>query len=137
MSDFNDIQNIIETKLYNFIQSLECDTKMKLSSLANVLKVIKLKFKYTTCSKCHFFKQAARHCQNRKCQSYMKQVQCPFCLRLFLKLGKHRCRPDNMFVPSTSKSLEQFDNYINNNSEQFFNDKEDIDDSYNLHFQEL
>ena len=99
------MQNIVDSKLYNFIESLKCDNSMKLTSLANLLKVLKVKFKFSTCSKCHRFKESGRHCQNKKCEKYMQNVKCPNCLRLFVKIGRHICQPDNRFVATTSKSL--------------------------------
>ena len=131
------MQNIVDSKLYNFLESLKCDNSMKLTSLANLLKVLKVKFKFSTCSKCHRFKESGRHCQNKKCEKYMQNVKCPNCLRLFVKIGRHICQPDNRFVATTSKSLVQFDNFINNNS-QNYNEFQDIfEDTYQLPFQEL
>ena len=137
IESLNSLQNILDTKLFHFIDSLKCDISMKLRCLANVLKVLKMKFKFSTCSKCHSFKEAGRHCQNKQCDKYMQNVKCPNCLRLFLKIGKHICKPDNQFVATTSKSMEEFDNFINNNS-QLSHDYQDIfEDTYHLPFQEL
>lgn len=131
------LQNIVDRKLFNFMECLKCDNTMKLKCLANLLKVLKVKFKFSTCSKCHCFKEAGRHCQNKKCDKYMQNVKCPNCLRLFVKIGRHKCKPDNRFVASTSKSLEEFDNYINNNS-QHCSDYQDIfEDTYQLPFEQL
>ena len=137
IESLNCLQNILDTKLFHFIDSLKCDNSMKLRCLANVLKVLKMKFKFSTCSKCHSFKEAGRHCQNKQCDKYMQNVKCPNCLRLFLKIGKHICKPDNQFGATTSKSMEEFDNFINNNS-QLSHDYQDIfEDTYQLSFQEL
>ena len=64
IESLNSLQNIVDTKLFNFIESLKCDNRMKLTSLANILKLLKMKFKFSTCSECHCFKEAGRHCQN-------------------------------------------------------------------------
>ena len=133
------MQNIVDSKLYNFLESLKCDNSMKLTSLANLLKVLKVKFKFSTCSKCHRFKESGRHCQNKKCEKYMQNVKCPICLRLFLKIGKHICQPDNKLIATPFNSLMEFDNFINNNSQsQNCNEFQDIfEDTYQLPFQEL